>query len=400
MPEIQSPFFTRNYRLILLLSWLVIFAIRFAWPADMEYKADEKLMVSMANTSIETGELPAIGMKSGIGLENAGFSAWPFVLFAWISNNPLHMAMMVMVLNFLALLLMAHCANLAEKDSYTYKMGVLLAGVNLMAVLFSRKIWAQDLLPVFTSCIWYFYLKRNSFLLVIFTGIFFALAGQLHLSGFFYAAGFFLSAIIFKKYSWKQIGLMLLGFAIGLIPALLWIKDLLLHTTSSDASLSNIIKFEYFLHLLIDPLGINAAYSLGSDVWPFSKMAFFLPVILTAVIGFVFLFALIKACLRIIRNKNYTINKYSEFVFYAAAFILFPGILLTLSGSPVRSHYLIGATPFVHIALVKLIYPLGKKYIWLFWISQAVFTICFLYFIHTGGIISGDYGLPYSRQAP
>jgi hypothetical protein len=73
--------------------------------------------------------------------------------------------------------------------------GLALAAVSPLAILFSRKIWAQDLLPIFCVPLlighWYRDKRWGAFI----WGLVGAVMGQVHMSGFFLAAGLWLWTI-------------------------------------------------------------------------------------------------------------------------------------------------------------------------------------------------------------
>jgi hypothetical protein len=388
--------FGEHYLFVLVLCIAVI--LRLIWANDMEWKADEVLMYNMAKEAAETGSLPWVGMKSGIGLANAGFSIWPFVLFYKISSNPLNMVRMVMWSNVFALLLMWYCASRLQQGKRVMQFGVLLTGVNVLMVLFSRKIWAQDMMPVFIATMWYLQLQRKTTLVLFLWGAVSALAGQLHMSGFFFAFGLFLGSCINRDLSLKKAGIFVMGFGIGLLPAIPWLQDLFSGAAGSDANAANILKFEFFLHAIIDPLGINAQYSLGADLKKFAAFGWYLPVLAVITIAALFVYSLVKAIKKKYTRKDFREMLQQPIAFYFFSMVLVPGILLTLSGSPIRSHYLIGAAPFLHAGFAWVWYSAGKRLMWVVVFSQLAITVLFLFFVHQNTRINGDYGVPYRHQ--
>src|SRR5581483_2964418 len=64
--------------------------LRLSFPADIEYKGDEKYMFEATQDYRATGTLPLLGMKSGIKLKNPGMSIWVFDVLSKISgaSNP------------------------------------------------------------------------------------------------------------------------------------------------------------------------------------------------------------------------------------------------------------------------------------------------------------------------
>ncbi|MCC7298506.1 MAG: hypothetical protein IT244_09250, partial [Bacteroidia bacterium] len=158
-----------------------------------------------------------------------------------------------------------------------------------------------------------------------------------------------------------------------------------------------VFKFEYWIHAVLDPMGINLQYSLGKDLFKMLNFSLFLP----AVAAVAILAVTIVSAISIFKSGTVKWRKpnfSSPLVFYGFAFVLIPGLLLTLSGSPVRSHYLIAAAPFIHAVFAKFWLQKGNKWFAVVLVSQAVIALCFIIFIHMHGAPNGDYGMPYRLQ--
>jgi hypothetical protein len=382
---------------------LVAVTLRLLWPSDMEWKADEKNMYELAAKADKTSEWPSTGLSSGVGVKNAGFSVWPFIVIHKLNSNPVFMAIAVMLANVLALIWMFKLALKSGRDSQALMWGVALVGANVLNVIFSRKIWAQDLLPLLIAGLWAVQFMRSKTQGFAITGFLIAIAGQLHISGYFIGAGIMITAWLSGENNLKKSSVFILGFAIGMLPAYWWLYELISNTQTSNVHASHIFKFEYFLHAISDPLGFNVFYSLGHmDTIEFAKFKLystptFVPLICSICIVALTLVVLIKT------RWNQVLNtllhwRQSPLLKNLCAFVLIPGFLLTLSGSPIRSHYLIGAAPFLHASLASLLLKNYRKGVFLIWILQSIITACFLWYIHTHTTISGDYGTPFSQQ--
>lgn len=381
----------------LLICLALGIVLRLIWPWDMEWKADEKLMFSMAQDAVQSSKLPYLGMDSGVGLKNAGFSVWPFAAFYMLATTPVGMTFIVMLVNALALGIMFHNARQMQSHKEVFLAGTVLVSVNVLMVIFSRKLWAQDVMPIFTAMIWFLHLKRERLWTFFFLGVLSALAGQLHISGFFYAFGLFAAMMMAKQFKLKSLALYGMGFLIGILPALHWIQSLILGGHTSNTSGSNIFKFEYFLHAAIDPLGINLKYSLGDELIPMVKHLYFLPL----VAGMIIVAATVYSIIVYLRSQPFMSARLkwnNPIFFYGMAFVLIPGLLLTFSGSPIRSHYLIGAAPFLQIMFAKLWLKAGKKVLFMVMISQLILSVLFLWYVHHSTMINGDYGVPFKHQ--
>lgn len=363
----------------------------------MEWKADEKLMFSMAQDAVQSGKLPLLGMDSGVGLKNAGFSVWPFAAFYLLAATPVGMTFIVILINVLALGIMFYNARQMQSHKEAFLAGTVLVSVNVLMVVFSRKLWAQDIMPIFTAMIWFLHLKRDRVWTFFVLGALCALAGQLHISGFFYAFGLFVAMILSKQFNVKRFTLYGMGFLIGILPAVYWIQSLFAGGHTSNTGWANVFKFEYFLHAAIDPLGINLKYSLGDELMPMVKQLYFLPLLAAGVI----LCATLYAIILFARSKPSLLSGLqwnNPVFFYGMAFVLIPGLLLTFSGSPIRSHYLIGAAPFLQVLFANFWLKAGKKWLFAIIVSQLILSALFLWYIHQSTAVNGDYGVPYRHQ--
>ena len=136
-----------------LLFLIIGSLLRLVWPSDMEWKADEIWMFENSRATA-AGALPwpMVGMRSSVGLMNPGMSIWLFILIAYLAKTPVAMVMVVQVLNVLALwgLYYFMVVRIPEEKREPWLWGLILVSVSPLPILFSRKIWACDLLPVFS----------------------------------------------------------------------------------------------------------------------------------------------------------------------------------------------------------------------------------------------------------
>ena len=399
---------------------LVIFVgcvLRLIWVEDMEYKYDEWWMYHHAMLASQEGIWQTVGMKSGAGIINPGLSVWVFSIIGFFVETPLGMARGIQVVNVIALLgfiFFIKKSLKGEEQSQWYWAMALLAA-NPLYILFSRKIWAQDVLPIFCLLfiVGHFYRQKKwgAFL----WGIVGAMLGQIHMSGFFYAFGFFLLSTVFdfkKKIKWYW-QYWFVGSVIGSIGLLPWIYEMIYNRAASSTSFANVYKFDFFLYSFIDPLGLNTMYSLRDDFWEFIQMPFVAstPTYLVAV-GHVIL---VGVALKLLQHVFFTIKKINglrkekklvdrllfksnstEFYLLGTLFSL--GILMGFSGVKIRPHYLIIAYPFIFLYIVKLLFS-HKKILALLIAVQLFISICLFTFIHhNGGAENGDYGKAYHLQ--
>ena len=303
---------------------------------------------------------------------------------------------------------------------------VALVSVNPLSVLFSRKIWAQDTLPLFTLGMlvgwWYRCRWWGAFL----WGLVGALLGQIHLSGFFFAAAFLGCTLLFDRRAvhWSA---WFAGSILGALPMVPWLlaigfvqnvhgmtqynPPVILLTISQSIYL-------FIRHWLSMSLGVDLHYSLGDSFAAFLEYPrightpVYLVAALFSVVILIFAIILLRLAFRMYAEPRQTIElvfapRSSTALALNAAFWGY-GLLLTATLRPIYLHYFI-----VAFSLPAL---------WLAWLTRAgsngsigseansrllltglvlapaCITIAFLAYIHQTQFIKGDYGTVYRAQ--
>lgn len=405
----------QNYLIYLII--LTGLVLRLIFPGDMEWKVDEKWMYEKAHLAVQNHELPAVGMQSGGGLVNPGLSLGVFALIAEFTSNPLQMNLVVQVVNIVAILCFLFFAlyKIDEKERSVWLWGIALAAVSPLAVLFSRKIWAQDLLPMFSFLIILGNHYRSKPWGAFVWGLFGALIGQIHMSGFFFAAGLFLFSLAHDyfnhiKFRWFW---WLLGSLLGSITLLTWIHYMLLNPQFTRQSFLTIFQFSFFFYWFIDSQGMNLMYSLRTEFWQFLKEPFIngMPTYLVAAAH---LFLLIASIFTLMKLGTYFRKIFLFFKmqipfrtifinlsitkFYLYSILLGLGVMMTLSATAIQPHYLICAFPFMYIFLAKILQQ-RRRLLLAIIVMQLFLTLNFLMYVHKhNGISNGDYGVSYNAQ--
>jgi len=406
-----------NYLFFLFILCGVI--LRFIWASDMEWKVDEKWMFEKAQEIAKSSSWLPVGMQSGGGIVNPGMSLWVFVVFSFFTSDPVVMVRFIMALNVLAIIgfLIFIYKRVDASQKIIWLWGIALASVNPLEVLFARKIWAQDVLPLFTFIVILANSHRDKKLGAFFWGMIGALLGQIHMSGFFFAFGLFLFSLIYdlynkRKFRWQY---WLVGSIIGGIGLIPWIAQLVEGEGSTPARLAikHIFQFNFYLYWFIDSTGLNLMYSLREHFWDFMKLPRIAGIPLF-IVSVAHLFLLVFAGFIVKRIVDYLIKAIKLFKssrlkerlimnlnitdFFLLSILLGLGIFMTLAGITIHPHYLIVAFPFPFIFLAKMVYPRKKLFIWVL-ISQLFLTITFLFYIHINeGAPEGDYGKTYKSQ--
>lgn len=391
--------------------------LRLVWLSDMEWKADEKWMYEKAHEAAATKTFPAVGMQSGGGIVNPGMSVAAFAIIASFTNDPLAMNRVVQIVNIISILcfLLFALYKVEEKERETWLLGIALACVSPLAVLFSRKIWAQDLLPLITFIIIFSNANRHKRVGAFVWGLAGAIIGQIHMSGFFFAGGLFVFTVFHDHFSKRKFQWLywIAGSIAGSISIIPWIDFILNNPQITRQSFWHIFQFNFYLYWFLDSQGLNIMYSIRKEFWQFIKEPFVagIPTYLIAVIH-LFLAAVASiALVQVLRYSKRGINFFRQkfsvqefFVnmsttrFYLFSILLGLGVFMTLSGTVIYPHYLICAFPFSYIFLAKVLQE-RKKIMYGIITAQLIVTMAFLVYVHThNGIKEGDYGVAYHEQ--
>jgi hypothetical protein len=386
-----------------VLPWLLLAAgsaLRLAWPLDMEWKFDEKWMFAKAQRIAHGSEaLPWIGMPSGVGLQNPGLSIWPFACLARLTHDPVHMTELVQLLNVLVLWGFAFWVHSTwpREDRELGLWGVALFAVSPLPVLFARKIWAQDLLPLFVLPWLWSHSRRERPLAAFAWGLLGALLGQLHMSGFFAAAALFMVSVATdrKRFPWRP---WLLGSALGALLLIPWLSYLL-SPAAQHASTGRVLSLKFFSEALSNAWGLGLRYPLGRTYNRFlaGPALFGVATHLGALARYGLLGLLVLSAGLLVRErKTLATSAWLRGYFWTIAL---GGLLLTAAGVQVYAHYLIVWSPLLHVLAVWLVFRRRALLLALCG-AQLFLTASFLLFIHReGGVADADYGVAYRAQS-
>lgn len=383
--------------------------LRLIWPENMEWKFDEQWMFEHAKSFADASSWPMLGMESGGKVKNPALSVWIFILFSLFAKTPLGLLSWVQWLNVFTI---GSWLLLIKKIKHRFKeeifLGLALFSVSPLPILFSRKIWAQNVLPFFTLGIYVSFINRASFMGAFLWGLIGGLIGQIHMSGFFFSFSIFITVFVKeflidkRKYSsWTG---WLSGSVLSFIPMIPWIKYLLEKSQGHSESVfhfADIFKFRFITYNFMDVTGLNLKYSLGKNFYEFFKFglgfgfySYFNLVILIclALIAIVFGTQLIK------NIKGLRITCSDSFTLFSISILLTFGLIFTMTGLKIRPHYLIILYPFPFFWFAIVM----KKYSRLIWATiclQLLLSYNFLSFInYKQNIDLGDYGKTYQLQ--
>jgi len=375
--------------------------------SDIEFKLDEALAVFKASQYWFTGKLPLYGLISSTGAANPPLFLYLLSIPALISPNPLFLTFFFAVTGSLSVLVIFKVLKNLLSEKFAF-FSALLFATSAWPVIFSRKIWAQNLMPLLSSLVFYYFFeilsdeKKSTTPLIVLA----LWAFQIHLSGFliFFPVLVFLTFFNFKKRKilLKEVFLGILFGTIPLVPYFLFlIKDEFRNFLLLFGSRSGALPF-YDFHNFTSPFRMSAGFyfarSLGADYFefiqtlPYSKIifGFFNLESFLAVLGFFLCFLLqgkflILAFGFIIMATISFLSKRPAIPFYQEPY--FPLIFAFLG----VSFWQIFQLKFFGKILFSLIFLLSLG-------SNIVFISHFYNFVHRKQQINGDYGLVYWQK--
>ncbi|MBN2303141.1 MAG: glycosyltransferase family 39 protein, partial [Anaerolineae bacterium] len=144
-----TPIPRQRWELAALVGVLLLAAgLRLGAPGITEFKRDEANMAQKALDLVHGREFPLLGLSSSINVPNPPVSVYLFALPFAASDNPVVAVLFVGLLNVIAVALTWVLARRYYGPVAALVAGLLYAA-SPWAAIYSRKIWAQDLLPPF-----------------------------------------------------------------------------------------------------------------------------------------------------------------------------------------------------------------------------------------------------------
>jgi len=287
-----------------------------------------------------------------------------------------------------------------------------LASVNLIAIVYARKVWLPDPLPIFCVIFLIGWSQRHTTVGALVWGIAGALLGQVHMSGFFYSAAVLLvTALLARtKVRWRA---WLVGSAWGMIPALPWLRYVWSNRPALHASVAALprtaLNLDFFRVAFEISLSRTAEFKLGGHfqeylgyplVFGIATHGVHVARMLLFVIGaIVLLVAAAAGCKALARSATRRAPSDTELCLLNVALT---GLLFSIAAVPNQPHYHLMVFPLEWLWIpIAAIAFLPKARIWLMavWLGSAVCTLGFLQFIHRHcGAPNGEYGIAYRCQ--
>lgn len=218
-----------------LLAVLALAAsLRFGWPGVNSFAFDEARLSLIALPMARAGEFATLGMPSSARVPNLPAAAWIYALPYAISPDPLVATLFTGLLSLIAVIMTWHLARRAW-GLLPALVGATVMAASPYAVLYSRAIWAQDLLPVL-GAIWLwaaFHAIRDRHQVALALHIFLAgFAFQVHFAGIALALA---SVWLFVRFRWwRRWPPVLGGAALAALAALPFALELLQNPALRD----------------------------------------------------------------------------------------------------------------------------------------------------------------------
>jgi 4-amino-4-deoxy-L-arabinose transferase-like glycosyltransferase len=201
-----TPAWGRGDTISLFLILLVAALLRLINLDYMEFKGDEANNLFLAAYLVSGKAFPLVGITSSIGTYNPPFFIYLMGIPMFFSRNPVIAAGFVALLNCAA----AGLTYIFCRRYFGQIVAIIAAGffaVNPWAVFYSRKIWQQDVLPLFVIGFFFALFAavcegRKRHLLTCFACL--AAATQLHLSSVYFLVVLVLTLAWFRpKIGWR-----------------------------------------------------------------------------------------------------------------------------------------------------------------------------------------------------
>jgi hypothetical protein len=368
---------------------------------------------------------PCATTPTSIGPPSHPLGDWSFAALAHLTHadSPPELARCVQFLNVAALFVTLAFALrfLANFDREVWLWALALVCVNPVAILHHRKIWNVSLLPVFSMLTIAAWWRRDSWPAAFAWGLLGALLGQLHPSGFLFAAALAAWTLLFRRQgvAWTS---WFAGSCVGALSILPWLASLPARSAAGQYVVflgHRIAEVKFWLRWVTQVIGLAINASLEGDFrtflrWPaLAGVDLHLGTVIVAALVCVSSAVFVRATADLWRRRDawgdLLIGRASPTAFLQQAILVGYGMALTFAGLIVHRHYLIVAfiVPFLWFARLALRpgegsprrLALGRGLLASTVVLQAALSLMLLTFIEQRQTIRGDYGPTFGSQA-
>lgn len=250
---------------VLAIILLIAAVVRMGWPGLTEFKADEARLYSLA-LAMSDGQFALRGISSSVGFPNFPMSVWLYSLPLFVWPHPYAATIFTGLLNTLAVAVTYWLARRTWGVSAAL-VAALMFAVSPWAVIYSRKIWAQNLLPLFVvgwgaAASLALVERRRPFIALHVLCL--AVAVQLHLAAAaLVPASLLLLGVFRRRIDWRWL-------AVGLVVALSTAAPFLIYLFGRDP-LATLVALPGGsggdgVRLSLDSLRYGLMVTIGSDI--------------------------------------------------------------------------------------------------------------------------------------
>lgn len=399
---ISKRLFRTNFIFLFIILCAALFRVT---NLDLiEFKADEAINLFLASRPFFGYGFPPGGTASSIGILNPplfNYILFPIIL---VSRDPRAISLSIGLINSLTIGLF----YLLVKRYYNFLtafLASLLFAFSPWAILFSRKIWSQDMLLPFSILILYslhkiiFEKKVVYWTPCIMSSLFLI---QMHQSSLLFLLP--LSLFLFRQKIIINIKYMVIGFLIGIMPIIPYLLYELANGCPDCTAVLNIherLSSQRTLEIFMRPLQIlsqgNFNFVLGDDILILAKK---FPLIYYLRVGLYIEYILIPLSLFLFWRKERKVR----FLVYTT--LSLPFLYFILRFEPFM-HYFILLVPllFLFLGFSFFIYLTSKiKFVRYFFsfifllllVASISFNYAFFKLVKTQKTIKGDYGTIYA----
>jgi 4-amino-4-deoxy-L-arabinose transferase-like glycosyltransferase len=394
------------------LLWLVIIVamgglLRLGWPGVTEFKADEARLLSLALDLVEGVRFPLRGIDSSAGVPNPGMSVWIYSLplLAW--KHVISATLFTGLLNTLAII---GCWWFARRywGALAGLAASLMFAASPWAIFYSRKIWAQNLLPFFVV-VWIISAglalveRRPRAILVHLVSL--AVLVQIHFSAVALVPASILFMILFRRrLRWRMV---LIGSGL----AVLTLAPFLVYLVRDGPGLGGLFSAMQGSETRTDLGGWRYTWliSTGQEIHSLAGAEAYeeyltrVPDIgsLQTVWGAMVLIGLGWLAWRAVRRKG---EPAAEAGVLVLIWGLAPSLVFLRHSFPLFPHYFISTFPAQYIAAGVAVTALGSRVRWMGWVllgassaAQVGVWVALLVFLNTHGT-PGGFGIPLRAQ--
>lgn len=352
---------TREW-LLLLIVLFVAAVMRVDLPGIVEFFHDDAMLSSLAQEQASGQQFHLTGIISSVGIPNPPASVYVMAIPFSISNDPNFAIYFVMALNIIGVAILWWMAH-----RYFGRWVALVAGltyaVNPWAVLYSRKIWAQDfhtpfLLLAFALGLYGFWEAQNprsrlrqfaqiTCLPLLVFGM------QIHFAGWLLAP-LYLILLWFgrKQIQWRNLLISVALAGLVLLPYLMGLTQTLQADPTRITDAAGRSEINEGVRLTWDALRFTAyhATGLGMETWVAPDQQTDLlrdvppPAPLWMIPGLLVLIGILTALYQLYRHDGESVIS-AQWAIFILTWAFFPLLIFIPNWTPAYSHYLIASIP-------------------------------------------------------